>query len=187
MSSWPRAHLNMSGLQEKAEIAWSAVQSARVAFALFPAPNASMRSPLPPFPTVFIAMRSPLTITKTTALCRRFADGASLLIMCTMSAPHPTSPALRSVVSSLLGTLVPLTIAQFHSKTTLMSCAAQLGTMTTLMTWNCSLSSCVGATTLGGASCYTPGPHFSFLQTAPLLHHPHYLIIVLTTLCLPSS
>ena len=30
-------------------------------------------------------------------------------------------------------------------------------------------------------------PYFSFLWTAPLLCHPHYLIIALTTLCLPFS
>ena len=32
--------------------------------------------------------------------------------------------------------------------------------------------------------CYAPKPHFSFLWTAPLLCHLHYLTIVLTTLCL---
>ena len=36
-------------------------------------------------------------------------------------------------------------------------------------------------------ACYAPRPHFSFFGLPPLLRHPHYLTIALTTLCLPLS
>ena len=161
------------------------MQSARVASTPSLVPRANTRSPLPLIPTVFIATRSPPTITRMTVLYGRFAAGVLPLTMRMMSAPPPTSPALRSVALSLLGTLALLTIVQFHFKSIPMTCTAQPQTMTTLMTWSCNSSSCVGATTLAGASCYVPEPYFSFLWTAPpLLRHLHYLTIALTTLCL---
>ena len=135
---------------------------------------------LSPYPSVFIATKSPPTITKTIVPCGRSAAGALLSTMCMMTVLPPTSPAPRSVALSLLGILAPLTTALFHFKITLMPCAAQLETTTTLTIWSYSLSSCVGATTLGGASYYAPKPHFSFLWTAslvissPLPHHSTY-------------
>ena len=163
------------------------MQSAKNTSAPSLAPSASMRSPLPPTLTVFIATKSPLTTTKMTAPCGRFAAGVSLSTMHTISAPLPTSPALRSTALSLLGTPTPPTTAPFHFKSIPMTCAAWPRTMMILMTWSCNSSSCVGATTLGGASYYAPRLYFSFSSDCPLLHHFHYLTIALTTLCLSLS
>ena len=160
----------MNGPQEKVKIVWSVAQSAKAVSTLSLAPSANARNPLPLILTVFIAMKSPPTTTRTTVLYGRFAVGVLPSTMRTMSAPPPTSPALRSVALFLPGTLVPLTTAPSHFKNIPMTCAARLQTTTTLTTWNCSSSSCVGATILGGASCYAPRPYFSFLWTAPFCY-----------------
>jgi hypothetical protein len=64
-----------------------------------------------------------------------------------------------------------------------MTCAA-LKPMLTLTSTSSSMSSCVVATILEGASCYDLAPHFYFLWIVLLLCHLPYLTLVLTFACL---
>ena len=102
---------------------------------------------------------------KVTVPCGKFAVSAWLQITRMMTAPPLIISALKIGVSFLLGTPAPATTALSPSKIILMPCAAP-SRMLILETWSYSSSSCVGATTLGGASCYVP-LHIFFLLLPP--------------------
>jgi hypothetical protein len=105
---------------------------------------------------------------KTTAPCGRSVAGVLPLTMCiTTALPLITDVSWRNVWSPP-GTLIWVSTALFHTRTILMLCDAWV-LMLTLKTT--SLSSCVVATILGGASCYDLAPIYF------LFHHvPHYVL-----------
>ena len=113
-------------------------------------------------------MKQPQTTTRATVPCGKFATGVWLWIMHMTTAPPLITSVSKIGALFPLGTSAPATTAPSPSRTILMPCAVP-SQMLTSRTWRYSLSSCVGATTLGGASCYVPPVFFfSFLFGLPL-------------------